>query len=262
MIKAQTISQSEISLLKRENKMAKTKELSVKETTAVALPSAWLQERLSEVQENLDAIDTFRLPKIKVTGAGIQVNETDKPVAEIEGVVVFAKKTNIYYAKPYKPSELSPPDCFSLDGKLPSPSVASPQHTTCKGCPKAEFGTNAMQSGKACRNLKLLYVLVGDRAIFPRQLTVSPTSLKAADGYLMDLTASGIAYHAIKTKIKSTSFDTYSKLTFTVGDRLNEQELVDVGAIRSQMLPHMRSDMVELPTGEGERAPSNAGVEY
>lgn len=242
---------------KKENK-----EVAVKETTAIALPSEWLTERLLEVQDNLDAIDTFRLPKIKVTAAGFQVNETDNPISEIEGVIVFAKKTNIYYEKPYNRNDLTPPNCFSLDGKLPDSSVATPQNKTCKGCPKAEFGTNSMKSGKACRNLKPLYVLVGEHAIFPRQLTVTPTSLKAADGYLMDLTASGIPYHMIKTKIKALPEETYSKLTFTAGDKLSPQELIDTQAIRTQMLPHMRSDRVELPQGDSERAPTNAGTDY
>lgn len=249
--------------------MSKT-ELTKMETPQVPVPltvSPELLERIKEVQENIDAVDTFKLPKIKLTSAGMELIEGEDAVQEIEGVIVHAKKTNVFYDKPYNPSDVSAPTCFSLDGMRPDSSVANPQHATCKGCPQAEFGTNTMKSGKACRNLKPFYLLLSDESILPRQLTIAPTSLKAADRYLMDLTERGINYRKVKTKIvayKENKGDTYCKLQFKMGEKLSAQRIKDVETIRENLLPVMSSQVIEQRDGEvpAESNQNKTGVEY
>ena len=90
-----------------------------------------------------------------------------------------------------------------MDGVVPDESIDKPVSKVCKGCKMAEFGTNQMKSGKACRNLKPMYMLLGDDAIMPRQLTITPTSLKAANQYLLDLTERGFSYRKVKTKVEA-----------------------------------------------------------
>jgi hypothetical protein len=230
--------------------MAK-KEVAVKQSTPVIekLPvSAVLLERISEVQENLDAVEEFKIPRIRMTSGGAEITEGEDPVSEIEGIILYAKKTNVYYAKPFNPADVNPPDCFSLDGNMPDASIKAPQNATCKGCPKAEFGTNSMGSGKACRNLKPLYLLTGEGAIMPRQLTISPTSLKAANAYIMDLTAAGHNYRKVRTKIeffKENAKDTYMKAKFKKVGTLSEQEKVDVDLLLSMWRPHLDKQMID-----------------
>lgn len=219
-------------------------------TKAVAVKpevSPELLERISEVKENLQAVEEFRIPRIRMTATGAEITDGEDPVNAIEGTILHAKKTNVYYSKPYNPSDVQPPDCFSLDGELPDPSVKEPVNKTCKGCPMAEFGTNSMKSGKACRNLKPIYFLLGDDAIMPRQLTISPTSLKAANAYLMDLTASGYNYRKVKTRIefyKENAKDTFARMKFKKIGVLDAQKAVDTMELLNMWRPLLDKQMV------------------
>jgi len=223
---------------------------------AASSPSLELLAALLESKENFDAMDSQRLPAVKMTSGGFQLAE-DKPVIqEIEAVIIHAKKTNVYYAKPYNPNEIVPPDCYSLDGAKPDASIEKPQHATCKGCPKAEFGTNSMKSGKACRNLKPLYLLLSDKAIVPRELTITPSSLKAVNQYLMDLTEQGFSYRKVKTKIsayKKNPKDTYMSLRFANTAKLNDQQVLDAAKIKEVWLPvmdHQLSDALYVDSAQ------------
>jgi len=238
-------------------------------TTSIATigASEALVERMNEVKDNLESVENFRLPRAKMTATGLEIMEGEPLVQEMEGVIVHTKKTNVYYAKPFNPSDVTPPDCFSIDGNLPDASIEKPQNVTCKGCPMAEFGTNSMKSGKACRNLKPLYILMenkvpeidentGDEtgkiksvlSIMPRQLTVSPSSLKLANQYLLDLTERGISYRKVRTKItlfKDNPKDTYYKMKFAKGIALDPQLQKDVEYIRAQWLPVMNNQVID-----------------
>jgi hypothetical protein len=217
--------------------------------TPKVLPPALTGElaaRMAEVKENLESVENFRVPRIKMTDSGFQVVEGEPALKELECVIVHSKKTNVYYAKPFKPGQIEPPDCFSLDAIIPDKSVEKPQHKTCSGCPKAEFGTNAFGSGKACRNLKPLFVLLGDEAIIPYQLTVTPTSLKAANGYFIDLTAANIPYRSVKTKIssfKKDPQDKYVALKFSKLSKLTEKRVAEIQALKSYWLPIMENQV-------------------
>lgn len=226
-------------------------------------------EGLKIAKENMLAVDNFKLPRTKITGEGFELVEGAEPQKEMTGVIVFAKKTNVYYDKAYKKGDVSPPRCYSIDGETPVQDLRDkdgkalkPIHATCSGCPMAEFGTNAMGTGKACRNLKPIYLIrktENGLSIVPRQVTVTPTSLKAANGYFMDLTEMGFSYRNVATKItafKKDSDDKYSVLKFAMGAKLTEQESKDVEAIRSQWLSAMTVDIVDQNELDKEQAPA------
>ncbi len=274
--------------------MAKKEKLEVKEpvveTTAVAtaaksgslLPamegaSPELLARVQEVQDNLESVDNFRLPRIKMTSDGAEILEGEEPVTSLEGVLIHTKKTNVYYDKPFNPTKPEPPRCLSLDGVVPDPKLKdkdgkpqAPIHATCKGCPMAEFGTNSMKSGKACRNLKPLYLLLSDEAILPRQLTVTPSGLKAANQYLLDLTERGLSYRKVKTLVefyKENPRDTYMKVKFRMAGKLDQARINDVEYLRGTWLPVMNNQSVDQNefASEGQpqaQKPVNTGGEY
>lgn len=202
---------------------------------------------IAEVKDNLESIENFVLPKVKATADGLELTEGEKPMIELEGIIIHTKKQNIYYDKPFNKRDVQPPTCFSLDAVTPDESIQHPQNTTCKGCPKAEFGTGSTGQGKACRNMKPLYMLIGNGAILPRQLVVSPTSLKAANSYLTSITALGISYRKLKTKItayKKESDDKYVCLKFSMGEKLTPEAARDVEFLRAQWLPVMDSQVI------------------
>lgn len=249
----------------------KEKEVAVKETqTTVAVTGASpeLMERLAAVRDNMESVDTFRIPRVINTADGLQLNEDEEPVPQLEVTLLHTAKRNIYYAKPYNPAEAAPPDCFSNDGKTPDVSVKSPMHKTCKGCPMAEFGTNSMKSGKACRNLKLLFVLVGEKSIVPRQITVTPMSLKSADQYLMNLTETGMSYRNVRTVVrteKKNPKQTYVELRFKLARELSPTEIADAQFLRAQWLPIMDAQAVdqrEVDSGAVEKPSASGPREY
>jgi hypothetical protein len=230
-----------------------------------------LLERINEVKENLESVENFRLPRIRMTSDGAEILEGEEPVEAIEGVILHTKKTNTYYDKPFSPANPEPPTCFSLDGVKPDKSVKAPVNPTCKGCKMAEFGTNAMKSGKACRNLKPIYLLLSDEAIMPRQLTITPSALKAANQYLLDLTERGLNYRKVRTRIefyKETPKDTYMKARFRMVGKLDENRARDVEYLRNTWLPVMNNqsiDQNEFESGNAtnqERKPVETGGEY
>lgn len=259
--------------------MAKKKDVEVTTNVAVAQTqevvvtqvSTELMERLMDVKDNFESIDDPKLPRAKMRADGIEFMENTPLVTEIEGVLLLTKKTNVYYAKPYNVNKITPPDCYSLDGVTPVTNLRDengaekkPVNPTCKGCPMAEFGTNQMKSGKACRNLKPLYFVMND-AIMPRQVTVAPSSLKAANQYLMDLAERGLAYRKVMTRIKAfkkNPGDTYMSLKFELARKLNEQEQVDYEAVRKMWLHVMQSDIVDQSTVETGAAPVDAKGEF
>lgn len=220
--------------------------------------SEHILEMLRVAKENMATVENFKLPRTKIVDKGFELAEGQEPISELKGVLIFAKKTNVYYDKPYKKGDAAPPRCYSIDGETPVAELRDrdgkplkPIHATCDGCPMAEFGTNAMKTGKACRNLKPIYLVRKSEnglAPMPRQLTVTPTSLKAVNAYFGDLTEMGFPYRTVVTAItawKKDADDKYSILKMRMDSKLTDQEKKDLDAIRAQWLPMMTNDIVD-----------------
>lgn len=244
--------------------MTETKELQVKPEGAVSTvltPSAELKERFSEVADNLSTMEDARLPRMKLRPEGLELSEDEAPVKEITGTIVHVRRVNQYYEKSYDPANIQPPDCYSLDGVKPEKESPQIQNPTCSGCPKAEWGSSAggQRKGKACRNMKPIYILVGDESIMPRQLTVPPTSLKAINNFLLNISERGVAYRKAKVKIetyKESPKDTYAKIRFSFIEKLGDQRAQDVEFLRNNWLPIMDKQMLDRSElAEDETAP-------
>ena len=214
-----------------------------------------LKERINEVQDNINAVDNFQLPKVKLGSDGFEITDGEDTLDDIEGTLVHLRKVNIYYEKPYQPGNEEPPTCFSPDGVTPDHTIALPVNPTCKGCPKSEYGTSPLGTGKACRNMRLVYLLMTDEAIIPRVLTVPPTSLRAVDKYLMDLTERGLNFRKVKTKIHAYKEDkkaTYCKLKFSMAEKLSKERSFEVETIRTQLLPVLNGHSMDAAESGSE----------
>jgi hypothetical protein len=171
----------------------------------------------------------FRL----VDGAGEEtvLKHTDlKEGIYLDMVVLRAKPglNKVWYAKPYDPNaEASAPDCFSLDGSRPDPSVREPQCGTCAACPMNAWGSGRNQAGeatkgKACADNKILAVLHKGGVY---QFKIPPASLKNWGVFVKNLSARDIPLGAV---IVYASFDDevdYSVLTFRVGNFIPETHI-------------------------------------
>ena len=67
-----------------------------------------------------------------------------------------------YYSKAYSADNVSLPDCWSNDGRVPHPSVGAPQAESCQVCPHSEKGSGQGGRGQACSRLKPIIVMVYD----------------------------------------------------------------------------------------------------
>lgn len=95
---------------------------------------------------------------------------------------------NQFFDRPYKEGDKTPPACIAI-GENPrnmTPDALSPdkQAADCQVCPNNEFGSKG--AGKACANQRLLAVVEdnGDAQAPIYLLRVSPTGIKAFDGYV------------------------------------------------------------------------------
>lgn len=126
---------------------------------------------------------------IKVTqDKKFELPDGTKTNGPLKLVIVDFIAANNFYQGAYDKDNITPPACFAigLDPKAMTPSVNSPlkQCNTCVSCPMNQFGSDG--AGKACKNGRVLAVLPPDAdADTPLWvLKVSPTALKAFDGYV------------------------------------------------------------------------------
>lgn len=137
-----------------------------------------------------------------------------EPIPSLEMIIVKANGflNKQYYKGKYVEGSTSPPDCYSLDGKVPSASVKAPIHSNCAMCPMNQFGSLIGDNGvkqKACRDTKKLAVvpLVDPRNESwggPMLFRVPPSALGDLSKLADALKARGFPYNAVAVRF---SFD-------------------------------------------------------
>jgi len=157
-----------------------------------------------------------------------------RPVGTIDVVIVKANPflNKQFYAGKYTEGANSPPDCYSLDGKVPSPSVAKPQHTSCALCPKNQFGSLIGDNGtkqKACRDTKKLAIVpladIRNAALGgPMLFRVPPSSLKELSTMADALKARGYPYNSVAVRIGFDLDVSHPKPTFQALRPLTDAE--------------------------------------
>lgn len=175
---------------------------------------------------------------ITIQHGRMMYREQPVPDNELDVIVIASSTERCYYDKPYDPDKISSPACFaqSLETRdlVPHENVPDPQHTTCDGCPKAEFGSAKVGKGPACKTYrKLMFIPAGTAAEdVPKAelayMKVSPTSVKNWAKYAQQLVASaGIPPWAAKTKLKVVpDKKTIHQVTFQGLGPLEDQDLL------------------------------------
>ena len=130
-----------------------------------------------------DDIDGLRLdfPQIKVPGGGmlqweLPTGDPQNPdyTKYLDGVILFSHNNNAYWPSGSEYDSSVPPICQSLDGKL---GYGNPGGT-CVDCLLNQYGSSESGAGKACKNMRTIYLLRSGEFI-PLQINLPPTSLKA-----------------------------------------------------------------------------------
>lgn len=113
----------------------------------------------------------------------------DKNPGPLTAVIVDFVSQNLFYDRPWKEGEATPPACFAISpgpkNMVPSKNSPRKQSDDCDGCPNNEFESAQNGKGKACNNIRLLALVEpnDDENAPMLLLRVPPGSIKAFDAY-------------------------------------------------------------------------------
>lgn len=180
---------------------------------------------------------TFKCP----SGGGRTFKCSDKTVEkkEIEGVIIAAHYTNVYWSSPAGEGSKTP-DCVSRDG-ISGWYVENGEQMerVCRTCPHNRMGSGAKGRGKACKNRARLLMLV-EGEVLPVEIAVPTMSATAYSRYVMrDLVPRALKPWQVSTKVTLTDATNskgteYSQMVFECTGRVND---ADIEALRDRVAP-------------------------
>lgn len=132
-----------------------------------------------ELAEDMDGMQ-MNFPRVKIPSGGslqfeIPTGDPDNPdyAKTLTGIILFNHPNNAYWQEGSESDDNATPLCSSTDGRL---GVGTPGGS-CTSCAMNQFGSAAEGKGKACKNMRVLYLLRSGE-LMPLQLSLPPTSLK------------------------------------------------------------------------------------
>ncbi len=197
------------------------------------IESDFTAEELSEDMEGMQ----ISFQRVKIPGSGslqfeIPTDDPENPdySRTLEGVILFSHDSNAYWPEGSEYDDNTPPLCQSMDGKLGHGNPGG----LCTGCGYNQFGTGPKGSGKACKNMRVLYLLrSGD--YMPIQISLPPTSLKpfkqfANQAFWLRRRGTCSAVVQISLKKMNNGKDDYSVAVFKKLYDFNGEELARIRA--------------------------------
>jgi hypothetical protein len=197
---------------------------------AVNLPA--LDGDLSRYAEEMEGLD-MDFDRVKIPSGGalafeVPGDDPDEPkvVQEIIGVIVDHHPVNAYWSEKFSNGS-NPPDCSSMDGATGV--TINGQKRDCTTCPHNQWGSAEDSRGKACKNMRRIYILP-EGNLLPLLLTLPPTSLKNFSDYIVKRVIAKKRFsYSVLTKVslrKATSSGgfTYSQATFSIAGLLNDED--------------------------------------
>lgn len=203
---------------------------------------------LSEDMEGL----RLTFPKVKIPGGGVLQfeMESDNPerpdyVPELEGILLFNHPANAYWPEGEEYEDNTPPLCQSLNGKI---GYGAPGGL-CASCGFNTYGSASNGRGKACKNMRTLYLLRSGEFV-PLQISLPPTSLSPYNSFYNVVFArrqrplySCIIQIGLK-RMSSNGYD-YSVATFCKVRDLSGEELAAVKAYADTFRLQIKNTLTE-----------------
>ena len=166
--------------------------MSIQNNTAVdvyqnfILPTALDSDFSSEdLADDMDG-PQMTMQRVKIPGGGnlqfeIRSDDPDNPDYErkLVGVILYHHLANAYWSEGSEYDDNVPPFCQSFDGKQ---GYGEPGGV-CAACAFNQFGSTANGSGKACKNMRQVYLLRSGEYL-PLQLSLPPTSLRPFNDFM------------------------------------------------------------------------------
>lgn len=207
----------------------------------------------SVIKDNIGGgeVDRFDLVNVKVPGAGGTTWEipsvSGKPTAtqDIEGVIIAMQTNRAYWEEGYDESGGgSPPDCTSVDGFNGSGIIVKdgkPGVNECATCPHNAFGTAAKGEGKACKEMRVMFILQ-PTGLLPIVVSAPPGSLKNMKTYGLGLASEALKISHVMTSLsleKKTNKGNkpYACITPRMVRKLTDDEIKAVGEYSSAFKP-------------------------
>jgi hypothetical protein len=163
----------------------------------VALPADIQKSLQAEVASIQSRIGAPAGNRIKVTQKKtFRMPSGEESPGPIKAVILDFISGNYFYPGVYDPDDITPPDCFALGVEVatmvPHDTAPAKQSDACATCPQNQFGTAQRGKGKACQNARVLALLAPDAQEDSPIMTlkVSPTGLRAYDGYVASIARS------------------------------------------------------------------------
>lgn len=224
-----------------------SKALSTSLSASSILPAGNSFESLTE---NLGDMNNVNFPRIKFKDGKFFLSEEDEEgSSSLEGLLLFYRQQNTYWGGAYDPKNISPPDCFSLDGKKGS------KYGDCNKCKFNQFGSGQGR-GKACRNQVRLFLQLDGNAI-PYTLLISPANIPSfLTHYIMDqITQKGKTYWKVRTKLTANKkkTETYFRVKFEMVGEYKDAELETVKRIRDFWLPPITGKLNQVADFAAEK---------
>jgi len=166
--------------------------MSIQNNTAVdvyqdfMLPTALDSDFSSEdLADDMDGLQ-MTMQRVKIPGGGnlqfeIRGDDPDNPDygRKLVGVILYHHLANAYWPEGSEYDDNVPPFCQSFDGKQ---GYGEPGGV-CAACAFNQFGSTANGSGKACKNMRQIYLLRSGEYL-PLQLSLPPTSLRPFNDFM------------------------------------------------------------------------------
>lgn len=184
-------------------------------------------------------VDISNLDHIVVPpGGGKAFNLSDGVATELRGIIVLAPTQNGYWAQSMEEAPNAPPVCVSSDGQTGTGTPGG----NCSVCPMKEWGSASKGNGKACRDMRPIFLLQeGD--FLPLVIQTPRMSIKPLAEYFAQLTRKGIPYYAAVTSIglrqeQKPGTPVYSALTFELLDVIPRDRREPLRAYQKALAAH------------------------
>lgn len=205
----------------------------------------------AELADDMDGLQ-LSFQRAKIPGGGVLQfempgDDPENPEYEptLEGVVLFNHAANSYWPAGSEYDDNTPPQCQSVDGKM---GYGDPGGI-CEACVNNRFGSDPKGNGKACKNMRMLYLLRNGE-MMPIQLSLPPTSIRPYTNFVNSAfllrgrrVCSGLVQIGLR-KVTSNGF-TYSVATFKKLRDFEGEELARICAYADSFRDQIKERLAE-----------------
>ncbi len=225
-----------------------SKELTTTNQTEFIIPTENNEIPVDELDGFTLSFDKVKIPAGGTTAFEVPGDDPENPdiEKELKVIIVDQYASNAFYKNAYDGTE-NAPDCFSNDGHQGINKDG--EIINCDNCPNNRYGSAIDGIGKACKNMRKVYILrSGDT--FPMLLTLPATSLAPFGKYLQRIVSKGLRPCDVITKIslkkaESKGGITYAQATFTMEEVLQPEMREKVRKYAAGMKKTTRISRVE-----------------